>query len=255
MEGESDTANLERVWKEFGKHTEAGRLLYNIYGVNYKPENHIHYPKLILKTPEMKERERLERERLKYEKQNKNAKAAKRIDYYSGLRQYPKKDIYNPYGRVDYLPHRKNENQIKYEMNRMKQQMNQNVKKYSQIGPSRKDQIQQLQDKFEYQERMVMPKGARMPAIKLSENDKEKQDAKIRNELNKELYDKNDKRGELERLYNSIVNEIDERYKYMNEMKQLGKNVDSIVMAEIKERINDMKTLQKLLENYDKQNK
>ena len=23
--------NMERVWKEFGKHTEAGKLLYNIY--------------------------------------------------------------------------------------------------------------------------------------------------------------------------------------------------------------------------------
>ena len=62
---------------------------------------------------------------------------------------------------------------------------------------------------------------------------------------------RNDKRAELERLYNNIVNEIDERYKYMNDMKQLGKNVDSVIMGEIKERINEMKTLQKLIEEYD----
>ena len=53
----NDKLDMERVWKEFGKNTEAGKLLYNIYGVNYKPENHINYPKLVMKTPEMKERE------------------------------------------------------------------------------------------------------------------------------------------------------------------------------------------------------
>ena len=26
-----DGLNMERVWKEFGKNTEAGKLLYNIY--------------------------------------------------------------------------------------------------------------------------------------------------------------------------------------------------------------------------------
>ena len=36
---ENNDADLERVWKEFGKHTEAGRLLYNIYGSRYRPES------------------------------------------------------------------------------------------------------------------------------------------------------------------------------------------------------------------------
>ena len=34
-------------------------------------------------------------------------------------------------------------------------------------------------------------------------------------------------------------------------MKRLGKNVDNVIMGEIKERINDMKTLQKLIEEHD----
>ena len=29
-----DTIDIQRVWKEFVKHTDAGKLLYNIYGVN-----------------------------------------------------------------------------------------------------------------------------------------------------------------------------------------------------------------------------
>ena len=38
-----DELDMQRVWKEFGKNTEAGKLLYNIYGVKYKPEDHIKY--------------------------------------------------------------------------------------------------------------------------------------------------------------------------------------------------------------------
>jgi len=57
----------------------------------------------------------------------------------------------------------------------------------------------------------------------------------------------------LERLYNNIIKEIDERYQHMNDMKKLGKNVDSVMMAEIKERIQDMKNLEKMIEEYDKE--
>ena len=64
---------------------------------------------------------------------------------------------------------------------------------------------------------------------------------------------KSDKRAELERLYNNIIKEIDERYQHMNDMKKLGKNVDSVMMAEIKERIQDMKNLEKMIEEYDKE--
>lgn len=193
----------------------------------------------------MREQERIEKERKKREKENKITKAAKQIDYSSGLRQY-KRDVYNPYGRVDYIPHRRSENKIKYELFMMKKQMGERVKTNARIGPSRKEKIMQLQDRFEFQERTVMPKGARMPGVKMDEGQE-----RIHNEMQKESYERNDKRGELERLYNNIVGEIDERYKYMNDMKRLGKNVDNVIMGEIKERINEMKTLQKLIEEHD----
>lgn len=38
--------NMERIWKHFGKNTRVGKMLYDIYGVNYKPEDHINYPKI-----------------------------------------------------------------------------------------------------------------------------------------------------------------------------------------------------------------
>lgn len=245
-----DDADLQRVWKEFGKHTEAGKMLYNIYGSRYRPEQHIKYPKLLLKTPEMREQERIEKERQRREKENKITKAAKQIDYSSGLRQY-QREVYNPYGRVDYIPHRRSENKIKYELFMMKKQMGERVKTNAKIGPSRKEKIMQLQDRFEFQERTVMPKGARMPGLRMDEEKEKEAKRRIHNEIEKESYERGDKRGELERLYNNIVGEIDERYKYMNDMKRLGKNVDNVIMGEIKERINDMKTLQKLIEEHD----
>ena len=54
-------------------------------------------------------------------------------------------------------------------------------------------------------------------------------------------------------MYNNIVQEIDERYQHMAEMKKLGKNVDNVIMGEIKERIEDMKNLEKIIEDYDKE--
>ena len=39
----------------------------------------------------------------------------------------------------------------------------------------------------------------------------------------------------------------------MADMKKLGKNVDGVIMGEIKERIDDMKHLEKMIEDYDKE--
>ena len=157
----NDKLDMQRVWKEFGKNTEAGKLLYNIYGVKYKPENHINYPKLIMKSPEMRERERLEKERLKQERANRLLKATQKIDYNQGLRHY-QPQRYNPYGQVDFMPHRKNQRQIQREIDYMKNQMNAK-KAYANSQPfeSREAKIEKLQNRFEYQERTVMPKGAR----------------------------------------------------------------------------------------------
>ena len=98
-----------------------------------------------------------------------------------------------------------------------------------------------------------MPKAARLPALKMTDEQNKKQNEYIHNNFEMNRIRKGDKRGELENLYNKCVQEIDERYKHMEDMKKLGKNVDSEIMAEIKERINDMKSIEKLIEDYDKE--
>ena len=249
----NDKIDMERVWKEFGKNTEAGKLLYNIYGVKYRPENHINYPKLIMKTPEMRERERLEKERIKQERANRLIKATQKIDYNQGLRHY-QPQRYNPYGQVDFIPHRKNQQQIQKELDLMKYQMN-SKKAYANSKPfeSREAKIEKLQNKFEYQERTVMPKGARLPGLIISDDDRREQIKEIHSKNEFDNIIKSDKRAELERLYNNIIKEIDEISKQMTAMKKLGKNVDNAMMSEIKERIQDMKNLEKMIEEYDKE--
>ena len=193
------------------------------------------------------------KERIKQERANRLLKATQKIDYGQGLRHY-QKQRYNPYGQVDFMPHRKNQKQIQKEMDYMKNQMR-SKKVYVNSTPfeSRESKIQKLQNKFEYQERTVMPKGARLPGLVISEDDRNEQIKVIHEKNEFDNVVKSDKRAELERLYNNIIKEIDERYQHMNDMKKLGKNVDSVMMAEIKERIQDMKNLEKMIEEYDKE--
>ena len=98
-----------------------------------------------------------------------------------------------------------------------------------------------------------MPKGARLPGVQLNDDEQKLQDEEIHKNFEYNMIRRNDKRAELERLYNNVVQEIDERYQHMADMKKLGKNVDGVIMGEIKERIEDMKHLEKMIEDYDKE--
>ena len=70
-----------------------------------------------------------------------------------------------------------------------------------------------------------------------------------RNKFNFNKYERNSfsfllrlsKKEELQHLYAQIIQEIDERYIYMDEMKKLGNNKDQIIMGEIKERLDELK--------------
>ena len=50
--GDNIDMELNRVWKEFGKQTESGKLLYDLYGVRFRPEKFVNYPKLKAKPKE-----------------------------------------------------------------------------------------------------------------------------------------------------------------------------------------------------------
>jgi len=243
--------NLERVWKHFGKNTNAGKLLYDLYGIRYKPEQHISYPDINKnKTIKPKIDEKQE------EKKRARSSAQNRIQ----LIEYPdlRKKYISKYSKVDLIPKRKNEYIIRQEIEAEKMQRIKNSQIKRNFPTNRKMEIEKLQDNFQFQERMIMPKGARLPGIKSENNQEPINDYNTENPIENQINIKNykklnlDKREELNFLYNQIMKEIDERYAHMEEMKNMGKNVDERIMGEIKERLDELKSLKKMMNNLDK---
>lgn len=241
-------ADLDRVWKEFGKQTQAGKLLYDLYGVRFRPDKFVNYPKL-----KMKEKE----EKVERAKSSSNLKQA--VQKVSYPEPEIKKSKYT-FHKVDFIPKRKKEEVIKKEIEGIKSNMvrelNTNRAVYKNPQANRKLQIERLQDKFQFQERTVMPKGARLPGIKVVDTENEVEN--INNDdlpKAKPVFGRHNRREELDYLYDQVMKEIDERYVYMESIKKLGKNMDSIIMGEIKERLDELKKIQKMIDEYDKSNK
>ena len=241
--------SLDRVWKEFGKQTQAGKLLFDLYGVRYRPDKFVSYPKIKAKTKEEKLKDAVIKSRPK--STSKLTQAINKISY-----PEPTAKATYKFHKVDFIPKRRKENVIKQELDDIRTNMikhnNNNNSGSGRVNKNvnRKMQIESLQDKFLFQERTVMPKGARLPGIKpiqgkshdnLEENNNDQDDINT----NHKFYTKKE---ELRYLYSQIMKEIDERYVYMEEIKKLGKNMDLIIMAEIKDRLDELKKIKKMMD-------
>jgi hypothetical protein len=242
--------NLDRVWKQFGKNTNAGKLLYDLYGVKFKPEQHISYP-------DLKKNKSIKNYNgngpiISNIDPNKRAKSSvrermQRIEYPELQRKYTSK-----YSKIDFIPKRKNEKIILQEIEADKIQIMNNNKMKRNFTNSRKYEIEKLQDNFEFQERKIMPKGARLPGIK---TDRQIEVVKIEEEQEEPINIKNyrkagfSKNEELQFLYNSIMKEIDERYSHMEDMKKMGKSIDERIMGEIRERLDELKQLKNMMKD------
>lgn len=226
---------MERVWKHFGKNTEAGKLLYDLYGVGFKPEDHIKYPKLTMK----KKTEIIPDKPKTY--RNKTSDKLSKI-------QYPElnKQIINVVHKIDIIPKRKPQEEIIKELNKIKIENKPPVENYK----NRKQQIENLQEKFQYGEKMYLPEKARPPKINIEET------LNHINQLNEaNINTPNKKPDELSDIHNKIINEIDERYKYLNELKLAGdKKQQIVIMNEIKSKIKELRTVERLRDEQMKNN-
>ena len=240
--------SLNRVWKEFGKQTEAGKILYELYGVRYRPDKFVNYPKPKLKSDLELKKDILTQQRQKSSK--KYIDAVNKIDYPNIQRRNSSYRI----NKIDLIPKRKKETEIKKELNDIKQSIQrENISRKiinNEPFSNRKMKIEKLQDKFLFQEVTVMPKGARLPGIKFTGNSNESE--AIQTNITKPKFDQNNRREELDYLYDSILKEIDERYAYMEDVKKLGKDMDVIIMGEIKDRLDELKKIQKMINEFDK---
>ena len=234
---ETDDDSMTRMWKEFGKQTQAGKLLYDIYGVRYRPEKFVSYPKLNVKSKEQIEEEKKKGQGIP---NNNNKEATSKISYPDLRKKYSNHEFH----KIDFVPKRKKEEQIKQEISAIKTEINKRTTSVRAPVRNRNEMISNLQENFQFQERTVMPKGARLPGLKAETSQREEPKVKAA--------PKKGSKEELLVLYDSIMAEIDERYKYMEDIKKLGKNKDRELMVEIKDRIEELKKIQKLIEAYPK---
>jgi hypothetical protein len=229
-------SELERAWKDFGKQTQAGKLLYELYGVRYRPEQHVSYPKKL----KMKEKTTTTTTTTEIEKPS--TKREINIEY-PVMQPKPRPKI----NKIDIIPKRKHADDIKNDLKQIKNEIK-NLR-LDKIGSNRKNEIMKLQDKFQYKENTTVPKGVRLPGLK--EKDIEEVENTVVPNKAKRIYDR---REELDELYNLTMRDIDERYIYMEEMKGLGKDVDMKIMAEIRDKLDDLRNLQNMINNYDRNN-
>ena len=241
--------DLERVWKHFGKNTEAGKLLYQIYGVNYKPEDHINYPKL--KINKNKQNINLSQNNNKSKRSVTVGKVLNKISYPS----INKTNVLKPVPKIDLIAKRKSKNKIQKDVAAIKEE----AKKHPILNPlerNRKEIIEKLQYNFQYQEKTYLPKNARPPKIDFNdistniESNIEILNSKNFNKLNKSKAC-NQKECEYDKLSKAIFNEIEERYNYIKEIKEIGGDInqETKILNEIKDRLQELKTIQKLKEN------
>ena len=144
--------DMERVWKHFGKNTEAGKLLYQIYGVNYKPEDHINYPKLIIKK---KTSDNIDNKKTKHKRAVTTEKVLNKISY----PDLNKRNFYKPPAKIDLIAKRKGKNEIDKEIISYREE----TKRQPLLNPvtkNRKEIIEKLQDNFQYQEKKYLPEKA-----------------------------------------------------------------------------------------------
>ena len=237
---------MERVWKEFGKHTSAGKLLYDLYGVKFKPEEHITYPDI---KPNINKTKVVKNE-IKPKRNKTTEKILSKINY----PEIEKKQKYPQMHKIDLIYKRKNQTEIQKDFEKIKKE----IKPPTMINTTRnrQEQIEKLQDKFQNDEKKILPLKARPPKIELKEEDNEiiklkieflnsKNNVKLKEQNN--LLTNDNFEDEYSKLHHKIVLEIEERYKFIEEMKKLGDNSrTSLIMLEIKSRIKELRTLEKL---------
>lgn len=230
---------MERIWKEFGKNTLAGKLLFDLYGTKFKPEEHIKYPKLSIKTTP-NENKTTENKPLTY--RNKTQQKLSKIDY-------PKNEIERPkIPKIEFISKRKNQKEIQKDLDKIKKE---SAPQKNPILKNRKLEIEKLQDKFQYEERKILPLKARPPVIKFDDE----------TNLNENLIEKKTE-SKYEKLKNQIYEGLNYDYQRLNEINLVKPSFDNkgkrntieklSVVREIQSKINDLKVINEKLYEENK---
>jgi Uncharacterised protein family (UPF0193) len=242
------------LWKLYGKETEAGKLLYKIYGKGANTVK-INYPK-----PKPRPKSQAETE----DKERKIPVSKTVIEYPSVKKTQNLPKIH----MVDLIPKRKPEVEIRKEIEDYYSKPMMIVKP----GGNRKEKIRDLQDKFK-KGRGALPKDIELPVPgRVDYDDDEPTDEEIREralmkvpqknlmlttkpnhnkeneEKNKKPMNKNEEDVELENLYQQVEQEIEDRQKYLEEINHLDEpKIKERIKKEIVERVSELEKIIKLM--------
>eukprot|EP00743_Colponemidia_sp_Colp-15_P003351 GILK01003621.1.p1 GENE.GILK01003621.1~~GILK01003621.1.p1 ORF type:complete len:264 (+),score=50.43 GILK01003621.1:70-792(+) len=236
MESDEGTPRqLEEQWKTFGRDTEAGRMLFALYKGKNAPA--INYPKLRTKSRE-------------------SAKAVPKPCPQRAPVNVPKFGGYKP----------DPERLALYRLHAMgrKKQLETIMQEFSQFTPEqpllrpgvdRQAEKQRLAAKFQFS-RGVLPKGATMPEVAppVPKTDKELDTIMLQRQADEQAAAAAAQAQQSpDELFDSIVAEIYDRQKFLEEMSELGmrNKYEAKIKHEIAERIGDLQRLRELTSDND----
>lgn len=252
---------MDKLWKEFGRDTEAGKALFNLY----PPSNKVSYPTVKKKSSVTLKREEEEKKRGGKKKMPCPQKAEIEVPQPKG----PKRKKYH---MIDFVPRKKNEKVIQGEISAG----NRVVKPHP--GMDRKRMIDDLQDKFQFQGMKDAVVGVDPKLRKKQQLEEMMRDAPVTKstrsgfimpeyaaEYYAERYGKtldpnslkkqtpseagfstaDEQYLELEGIFDDVVREIEERQNYLKEITKIGrsKDIEDRTKREIVERIAELQKI------------
>lgn len=244
-----------KIWKIFGRNTHAGRILHQVYQLPRAIK--IDYPK-----PKQKKPEEMES----------TVKTVKPCPQKTKISYPPAKTVEEKkVHKVDLIPKRKNYEEIRKEIDEF----------YSvPVIPPNKDvdrgkEIDKLQKKFK-NSRGILPKKAELPKISAEDEDfDEEQEKEIKEralkkinkkklpflakenkwELDEKKEEKIDEKKELMELYDKILEEMEERQAFLENITNLDEpDLKEKIKKEIIERVAELQKITEMLRDIRKNN-
>mmetsp|Transcript_8826 Transcript_8826/g.13148 ORF Transcript_8826/g.13148 Transcript_8826/m.13148 type:complete len:212 (+) Transcript_8826:24-659(+) len=207
--------SMDRLWKDFGRETSAGRALYSLYGARSKPQ--VYYPPVKTK-----------KKPLPCEGTKSKAKPKPEIDYPQPKMPRPR---FHP---IDFVPKRKNQDSIKQEVSSNYKELNPPPKR----GTNREELKSNLQEKFQFSTG-ALPESVMMPVSK-----------RVQPKPAPKKQQKEEIPEDLSALFDMVVKEIQERQKFLQdlqEMGQLDKEREGRIKAEIAERVSELQKIKEMM--------
>lgn len=210
---------LDNLWKEFGRESQAGKILFALYKAPNKPK--VFYPAVKTKKKPLPIEET----------RSKSAKQKPQIDYPEPIKKKSYK--FHP---IDFVPHKKNKKTIEMDLETQYKHVQPPLNR----GVNREEMKTKLQDKF-VKGTGALPKKAMLPSVS---------DLEVTPVPRNKPPQTKEVPTDLEELFNMIVSEIQDRTTFLQEMKdmnQITEEVEERVKGEIASRISELQKLREMM--------